>query len=71
MYDCYNDNQYFILFILYKNLILVGYGDIYPSTHFGRLGTILACVWGTFLLSLFVVTLNNVAELTKEENEVN
>ncbi len=46
----------------------IGYGDIFPGTHFGRLTTICACIWGTFLLSLFVVALNNVTELTNEEH---
>ena len=28
---------------------------------------IVACIWGVFLLSMFVVTLNNIIQLTKEE----
>ena len=45
----------------------IGYGDIYPQTHFGRLVIVIACIWGIFVLSLFVVTLNNTSQLTKEE----
>ena len=45
----------------------IGYGDIYPQTHLGRLVIIVACIWGVFILSLFVVALNNTITLTKEE----
>jgi len=46
----------------------IGYGDIYPESHIGRLIIITACIWGVFILSLFVVTLNNNMALTKEES---
>lgn len=47
----------------------IGYGDIYPQTHLGRLVIIVACIWGVFILSLFVVSLNNTITLTKEESK--
>ena len=46
----------------------IGYGDIYPQTHLGRFVIIVACIWGVFILSLFVVALNNTIQLSKEEN---
>lgn len=46
----------------------IGYGDIYPVTMLGRFVIIVACIWGVFLLSMFVVTLNNITQLTKEES---
>lgn len=49
-------------------LTLVGYGDIFPVTHLGRLVTLIAGIWGVFVLSLFVVTLNNITLLTGKEN---
>ncbi len=47
----------------------IGYGDIYPQTHLGRLVIIVACIWGVFILSLFVVALNNTITLSKEESK--
>ena len=46
----------------------IGYGDLYPITFWGRMVAIVACIWGIFILSLFVVSLNNITQLTKEEH---
>jgi hypothetical protein len=47
----------------------VGYGEFYPKTAIGRMVAILACFWGVFLVSLFVVTLNNLLVFSlSEEN---
>ena len=35
----------------------VGYGDFYPTTHLGRVVDVIACFWGTFLVSLMVLSL--------------
>lgn len=43
----------------------VGYGDFYPISNFGRMIGILACLWGVFIVSIFVVTLTNLLEFTK------
>ena len=48
-------------------IFTVGYGDFYPHTHFGRFITIIACLWGTFLVSLMVVAVTNSMELSPEE----
>ena len=45
----------------------VGYGDFYPQTHLGRFVGIIICLWGSFFVSLFVVTLTNL--LLFEANE--
>ena len=45
----------------------VGYGDYYPISNLGRVVGILACLWGVFIVSIFVVTLTNLLEFTKQE----
>lgn len=34
----------------------VGYGDVVPATFFGRLVAIAAAIWGTFLISLLILS---------------
>ena len=48
-------------------IFTVGYGDYYPHTHFGRIITIIACLWGTFLVSLMVVAITNSMELSPQQ----
>lgn len=62
------DNFWNSLWCMVLTMTTIGYGDIYPSTHLGRLVTIIAGIWGVFVLSLFVVTLNNITQLTKKEH---
>ncbi|CAG9314567.1 unnamed protein product [Blepharisma stoltei] len=47
----------------------VGYGDFFPSTHLGRLIDVIACFWGTFLVSLMVVSLTISSEFTPQERK--
>jgi hypothetical protein len=49
------------------HLYIVGYGDIYPVTNLGRTICIIACIWGVFILSLFVVALTNTTEFSAKE----
>ena len=46
----------------------VGYGDIFPTTHFGRFFCLLACISGMILVSAMVVALNLVSELSKDQS---
>lgn len=47
----------------------VGYGDIYPKTSMGRIVGVLICFWGVFIVSFFVVTLNNMLTFTANEEK--
>jgi hypothetical protein len=42
----------------------VGFGDFVPTTHLGRLIGVISCFWGTFLVSLMVVSLTLSSEFT-------
>jgi hypothetical protein len=43
--------------LIIVTMTTIGYGDLYPVTHLGRGVATLACIWGTFLISMFVVAL--------------
>ena len=47
----------------------VGYGDYFASTHLGRVISVLACFWGTFLISLMVLSLTISTEFSPQESK--
>ena len=58
----YNDNKYFFN--------LVGYGDIIPTTYIGRFVTALACILGTFVMSILVVFINDLISFDDIETRI-
>ena len=48
-------------------LTTVGYGDVYPSTPFGRCVIMISAFWGTFLISLMILSVNSAFELIESE----
>mmetsp|Transcript_10233 Transcript_10233/g.10200 ORF Transcript_10233/g.10200 Transcript_10233/m.10200 type:complete len:112 (+) Transcript_10233:1095-1430(+) len=55
------------LWNVFITLTTVGFGDFYPKSTFGRIVGVIVCSWGVFVVSFFVVTLNNM--LTFNANE--
>jgi len=51
-------------------MTVVGYGDYYPRTLFGKIVTLLICIWGVFVVSLIVVTLTNVLAMQTGQVQV-
>lgn len=49
------------------SMFTIGFGDIFPVTQLGRFIIITASIMGGFIQSMFVVTLTNTLQLTKEE----
>lgn len=50
-------------------ILTIGFGDYYPQTHLGRLISVIACLWGTFLISLMVVSMTSTVEFTPQEEK--
>lgn len=50
-------------------LTTTGYGDIYPKSNFGRIIGLIICFWGTFVVSFFVVTVNNMLSFSPNEEK--
>lgn len=46
---------------------IVGFGDMFPVTHFGRLVIVLACFWGMITVSQFVYTMEVTSELSHSQ----
>ncbi|EGR28840.1 small-conductance calcium-activated potassium channel protein, putative [Ichthyophthirius multifiliis] len=47
----------------------VGYGDMSAKTHLGRFVIFFVCIWGVFIVSMMVITLNNTLQTTTLENK--
>lgn len=52
------------------NFILVGYGEIFPITIFGRILITIACILGTILVSVLVVFINDFFSFDDVENKL-
>ncbi len=50
-------------------ILTVGYGDFYPQTTLGKIIAVLACVWGTILISLMVVSMTFSVEFSPQEEK--
>jgi Ion channel len=50
-------------------LTTTGFGDIYPKSFFGRVIGLIICFWGTFMVSFFVVTVNNMLTFSPSEEK--
>jgi hypothetical protein len=59
-------NSFWVIII---TMMTVGYGDIVPNTHLGRIVALIANVLGMLLVSLLIVSLSNIVEFTAEEKK--
>jgi len=56
------------IWLVIITMTTVGYGDIYPQTHFGRFFGVISCLIGMILVSYLVVGMNSLFEFTPQEN---
>ena len=52
-------NPFDAVWVICITLTTVGYGDIAPSTLFGRLVAIFSAFWGAVIISLMIVIVTN------------
>ena len=50
------------------NILLIGYGDFYPTTQLGRIIAFVSCLWGILLESLLVSAIVNLIKLEPKED---
>lgn len=60
-------NSFWVIII---TMTTVGYGDVYPVTHLGRLVTIIACIVGAIVLTFLVNAMTNTLEMKPKEGKV-
>jgi hypothetical protein len=64
-FDLYSDSFWVIL----TSMLTLGYGDIFPGSHFGRCVAIIAAIIGMLLISILILNLSNLIEFTPEEKK--
>mmetsp|Transcript_23762 Transcript_23762/g.23459 ORF Transcript_23762/g.23459 Transcript_23762/m.23459 type:complete len:135 (+) Transcript_23762:390-794(+) len=52
------------LWCIFITMMTVGYGYYTPVSNMGRIIGIISCLWGVFIVSVFVLTLNNLLEFS-------
>lgn len=63
-------NGYFdSIWCIIITMTTVGYGDVTPRTVFGRLVAITAALWGTFLISLLILSVGEIFSLNYQEQK--
>ena len=55
------------IWLIFIALTTVGYGDLYPVTHFGRLIVIIGVFVGTFIISITIVSFSNMSNFDNHE----
>lgn len=55
------------LWVVFYTTTTVGYGNIYPITHVGRLTCIIACIFGNMYLGLLIVAIHQ--KMEHDDNE--
>jgi len=58
-----------VVWVVIISMTTVGYGDIYPQTHMGRLVAFLSSIVGMIIQSLLIVRLSDFVELTVDEKK--
>jgi hypothetical protein len=67
-----NSNFKFYLdsfWVVVITMMTVGYGDIYPNTHMGRIVAFISAIVGMVIVSLLIVTMSTLVEFTSEEKK--
>ena len=65
-FEDYTDTFWVIII----TMMTVGYGDIYPSTHFGRIVVFISALFGTILTSLLIAAMGSFVTFSPKEKKV-
>ena len=68
-YNAYNqilfDDYTTSIWCVVITMTTVGYGDVAAISPFGRIVSIINALWGAFIISLLVASINNIFELNE------
>lgn len=62
VFDSYFNSVYFVII----TMTTIGYGDMGPMTKPGTVIVLVFAIWGSLLMSIFVVTISNIWILSED-----
>lgn len=63
------DDYFTAIWVIVITMTTVGFGDVVAYSHFGRLIVMITAFWGTFLISLLIVSVSKIFELTRKQRK--
>lgn len=66
----FNSDPFIPLWVIFETISTIGYGDLYPVTYFGRTVSVFAYVIGAVILSLLILKLQDVTNLSANQKQV-
>lgn len=61
------DGYFYSIWCVVITMTTVGYGDTFPGSDFGRVVAIICALWGTFIISLFIIVATEIFALSHIE----
>jgi ABC-type Fe3+-siderophore transport system permease subunit len=63
------DNYFQSVWVIVVTMTTVGFGDLVPYSYVGRLIIMITSFWGAFLISLVIVSVSKIFELTRNQKK--
>jgi len=63
------DDYFTAIWVIVITMTTVGFGDVVAYSQFGRLIVMITAFWGTFLISLLIVSVSKIFELTRKQRK--
>lgn len=63
------DNYFQAVWVIVVTMTTVGFGDLVPFSYIGRVIIMITSFWGAFLISLVIVSVSKMFELTRNQKK--
>ena len=63
------DNFFQAIWVIVVTMTTVGFGDLVPYSYIGRIIIMITSFWGAFLISLLIVSVSKIFELTRNQKK--
>lgn len=63
------DNYFQSIWVIVVTMTTVGFGDLVPFSYIGRTIIMITSFWGAFLISLLIVSVGKIFELSRNQRK--